>query len=107
MRIDGLWYLCDDGMVRPVIRGELESADGTWVYAPFLVDTGADRTVISAEILDALQLRPIDSLDRLGGVGGIAESVVVEREFASPTTNPVKPCSEASSPVSPIPQPSI
>ena len=78
MRISGLWYLCDDGMLRPVIRGELQAADGAWVNAPFLVDTGADRTVISAEISNALHLRPIDSPDRLSGVGGMADSVVVE-----------------------------
>jgi predicted aspartyl protease len=78
MRIDGLWYLCDDGMVRPVIRGELEASDGSWVKAPFLVDTGADRSVISAEILGVLHLRPIASPDRLSGVGGMADSVVLE-----------------------------
>ena len=78
MRISGLWYLCDDGMVRPVIRGEIEAADGSWVYAPFLVDTGADRTVFSAEISNALRLRAVESSDRLSGVGGVADSVVVE-----------------------------
>ena len=65
-------------MVRPVIRGELQASDATWVKAPFLVDTGADRSVISAEILSALHLRPIDSPDRLSGVGGLADSVIVE-----------------------------
>lgn len=78
MRISGLWYLCDDGMVRPVIRGELQAADGSWVIAPFLVDTGADRTVFSAEISNALHLRAIDSPDRLSGVGGRVESVVIQ-----------------------------
>ena len=78
MLINGLWYLCDDDMVRPVIRGELQASDGSWVNAPFLVDTGADRTVISAEISNALHLQPIDSPDRLSGVGGMADSVVVE-----------------------------
>ena len=78
MRIDGLWYLCDDGMVRPVIRVEVEAADGSWVGAPLLVDTGADRTVFSAEISDALHLQPVESSDRLSGVGGAADSAVVE-----------------------------
>ena len=78
MRISGLWYLCDDGMIRPIIRGELQAADGSWVHAPFLVDTGADRTVLSAEISNALHLLPIASSDRLSGIGGMAESLVVE-----------------------------
>jgi hypothetical protein len=33
MRIDGMWYLCDDGMIRPVISGEVLAGDGTWVSA--------------------------------------------------------------------------
>ena len=81
MRISGLWYLCDDGIVRPVIRGEVQAADGTWMKVPFLVDTGADRTVFSADILNALHLQPINSPDRLGGVGGIADSVGVKTQI--------------------------
>jgi predicted aspartyl protease len=77
MRISGVWHLCDDGMVRPVIRGEIQAGDGSWVKAPFLVDTGADRTVFSADVLQALHLQPLDSPDRLSGVGGMAASVVI------------------------------
>jgi hypothetical protein len=29
MRIDGEWLLCDDGILRPVIRGEILASDGT------------------------------------------------------------------------------
>ena len=38
----------DDGIVRPVMRGEILASDGTWHRTEFLVDTGADRTLISA-----------------------------------------------------------
>ena len=38
MRIDGEWLLCDDGILRPVIRGEILAIDGTWQRAEFLVD---------------------------------------------------------------------
>jgi predicted aspartyl protease len=76
MRIDGQWYPCDDGAIRPVIRGEVEAQDGSWINVPFLVDTGADRTVLSADILDALQLSPVESPDRLNGVGGAVQSIV-------------------------------
>ena len=55
MRINGEWFECDDGIVRPVIRGEALAADGTWLRVFFLVDTGADQTVISADVLDLLQ----------------------------------------------------
>src|SRR5262245_36051165 len=81
MRIDGVWHLCDDGIVRPVIRGEILAEDGSWVKAPFLVDSAADRTVFSADVLEALHLQAIDSPDRLSGVGGVAASVVVETQI--------------------------
>jgi predicted aspartyl protease len=81
MRISGLWHLCDDGMVRPVILAEIMAGDGSWLKARFLVDTGADRTVLSADMLDALHLQPTNSSDQLSGVGGIAESVVVETQI--------------------------
>ena len=54
MQINGEWLLCDDGIVRPVIRGHILDGHGAWIHAPFLVDTGADRTVFSAPVLAAL-----------------------------------------------------
>ncbi len=81
MRIDGMWYLCDDGGIRPVISGEVLAGDGTWVSALFLVDTGADRTVLSADLLDALGMQPVSTIERLGGVGGLAATVMVESQL--------------------------
>jgi len=59
MRIDGEWLLCDDSIIRPVIRGEILTANGAWQQAEFLVDTGADRTVFSAATLAVLGLQPL------------------------------------------------
>ncbi len=42
----------------------------------FLVDTGADRTVLSASALAAIGRRVVGQ-GRLGGLGGTADSVVV------------------------------
>lgn len=78
MLISGVWQLCDDGIVRPVIRGEVLAGNGAWVQAPFLVDTAADRTVLSADILALLHLQPLVTPFRLSGVGGEASSVVIE-----------------------------
>jgi predicted aspartyl protease len=78
MRVDGEWRFCDDGIERPVIRGRVRAADGSWVQAPFLVDTGADRTVFSCGILQALSLPPLVTQERIGGVGGVVDSVVIE-----------------------------
>ena len=74
------WYLCSDGVRRPVIRGEVLAQDGTWTSVFFLVDTGADRTVMSGAVLAMLGL-PIVGTERLGGVGGIAHSVLVETQI--------------------------
>jgi hypothetical protein len=74
MRIDGEWLVGDDGISRPVIRGEMLAADGSWVRVPFLLDTGADRTVLSAAVLRLLGLRDGEDPDRIGGVGGIVSS---------------------------------
>ena len=83
MQISGEWFSCDDSIKRPVIRGEILAGDGSWVRAPFLVDTGADRTVFSAAILAALRLQPVTTRDRLGGLGGLVQSVIVEHRFGS------------------------
>jgi predicted aspartyl protease len=78
MRIDGRWLVCEDGIVRPVLRGETRAADGSWVKTELLVDTGADRTVLSAAILERLGIPPPASAQELGGVGGQVVSVVIE-----------------------------
>jgi hypothetical protein len=81
MQISGQWLPCDDGILRPIIRGAILAADGSWQEAEFLVDIAADRTVFSAEILVALGIKPIDSSHQLGGVGGKAASVIVQTEI--------------------------
>ena len=75
MRVDGEWFECDDGILRPVLRGEILAVGGFWEPSLFLVDTEADRTVFSAAVLDVLGLEASASRDRLGGVGGVANSV--------------------------------
>jgi hypothetical protein len=42
------------------------------------VDTGADRTVFSADILQAIGPHPIIAEERLGGMGGVVRAIVVE-----------------------------
>ena len=81
MRIDGRWLVCDDGVRRPVISGEIRAADGSWEKSEFLVDTGAARTVFSAATLARLALQPLVMPEGLSGVGGIVATVVVETEL--------------------------
>ena len=49
MVIEGEWYPCDDGVMRPVVRGEVVTRAGKRVLTLFLVDTGADRTVLDGD----------------------------------------------------------
>jgi predicted aspartyl protease len=44
----------------------------------FLVDTGADSTVLSARVLEALGLQRLQSLRPVVGIGGAAGTVDVE-----------------------------
>ena len=53
------------------------AADSPWVRAPFLVDTGADGTVLSAVILRLLGLPLETSSERIGGLRGLASSVSI------------------------------
>ena len=77
MQINGEWLICDDGIVRPVVRGEILAANGSWVPVPFLLDMGADRTVFSAAMLAALHLHSLSSLERLSGLGGTVRAVSI------------------------------
>lgn len=80
MRIEGAWALLDDGVVRPIIMGEILAEDNSWEKFPFLVDTGADRTVFSAVTLAKLGFQPIAAQDGIGGLGGLADSVIIETQ---------------------------
>ena len=55
--------------------------NGSWEAAEFLVDTGADRTVFSASTLTMLQLPSFVTQDRIGGLGGFADSVLVDTQI--------------------------
>jgi predicted aspartyl protease len=81
MLVGGVWHQCDDGIIRPVIQAEILAHDHSWWKAPFLLDTGADRTVLSADVLTALRLSPIETDNRIGGVGGIASAVSIETQI--------------------------
>jgi hypothetical protein len=46
MQIIGDWLAGLDGVVRPVILLRVRSADGQLHREAFLIDTGADRTIL-------------------------------------------------------------
>ena len=79
MVIVGAWLVCDDGITRPVIRVNVPRADGSLTGEHFLVDTAADRTVLSAGLLKELQLLGNHAPPgvTLEGIGGASPHVVV------------------------------
>jgi predicted aspartyl protease len=81
MRIDGQCLVCDDGVRRPVINGEIRAANGSWEKSEFLVDTGADRTVFSAATVARLGLQPFPMHEGLSGVGGMASAVIIDTQM--------------------------
>jgi hypothetical protein len=81
MRVDGEWLHCVDGGIRPVVRGEVLGGDGQWHELLLLVDTGADRTVLSAGEFRQGQFVPVETDRRISGVGGLVESVAVDTQL--------------------------
>ena len=81
MRINGEWLMCDDGITRPVIRAEILAGGDAWRAFELLVDTGANRTVISANVLESLSIPTSPSQDRIGGVGGVVNSVTLRTQI--------------------------
>jgi hypothetical protein len=83
MLVQGRWLLCDDGIIRPIIEGEVLSASGTWSPLELLVDIGADRTVFTSDLLKSLGL-PLLPAHQLGGIGGAATTVAVATHLRFP-----------------------
>ena len=79
MVITGEWIRRDDGITRPIVEAKVAGVNGTLLHEQFLVDTGADRTVLSARLLGRLQLvgMPAPPGSSLQGIGGSSPHVVV------------------------------
>lgn len=80
MRIVGDWFLFEDGESRPILRAKVQTSGGALIAEQFLVDTGADRTVFSAALLEqlALPVEPAPEDERMLGIGGAAPYVIVD-----------------------------
>jgi hypothetical protein len=79
MIIAGKWHLFPDGITRPVVSGAVGPVNGPLVDTQFLVDSGADRTVLSRQTLDGLPASAqTGSGAAVAGVAGQAGCVVVQ-----------------------------
>ena len=94
MLVTGKWQLFDDGITRPLIRAKVFGRDGRSVSEDFLIDTGADRTALSAALLDRLRT-PTSSAPpdlSLSGIGGTSVFVLLQAviEFTRDDGGPVR-----------------
>src|SRR5947209_2726493 len=74
------WTLCTDGFTRPMALLEVQDAAGALRKEWFLVDTGADFTVIAATTLRRLNLTIVPGLgtSSVTGIGGASATVAVD-----------------------------
>ena len=79
MRIVGERLLCDDGVTRPILEATVRGVGGQPYGDRFLVDSGADRTVLGADLLHRLQIPadPSPASFSLLGIGGGATFALV------------------------------
>lgn len=73
MRIDGRWLSFPDGVERPVIDAHLLLPGGQLAALPFVVDSGADFTVLAHTVLQQLApyVQPVPFGQVAVGVGGM------------------------------------
>jgi hypothetical protein len=79
MLIAGEWRIGDDGVSRPTIQAKVQDAGGAYHVEFFLIDPGADRTVLSAAALGKLALpssAPPTGI-ALQGIGGTSGHILV------------------------------
>jgi hypothetical protein len=62
---------------RPMISAEVETAADTWIGCDFLIDTGADFTVLSPAVLQQLGRPTTVAARQLGGIGGSVPTLEV------------------------------
>jgi hypothetical protein len=84
MRVDGRWHRFKDGILRPVVDAAVQTSAGTWDTVTFLLDAGADRTVLEAAFVSRLSplALPAGRAPELAGVGGKVECIFIQTRLA-------------------------
>jgi hypothetical protein len=80
MLVNGLWKQYEDGELRPAVNAKVRTPDGSWKEVSFLLDAGADRTIIEEGLLSLLSplVLPADESSKLSGIGGKADFALVQ-----------------------------
>ena len=81
MRINGVWQLDEHEVTEPVLFGRLQRLDSSWIPAAFLIDTGAERTLLSPDILEALGFVATPSRHQFVGLGGAVDVWTVQTKL--------------------------
>src|SRR5439155_13316240 len=86
MRVVGKWMVCDDGVQRSVVECLVTGSGTRQIDEHFLVDSCADCTVLSANLVNQLQLagKPPPSSLSLKGISGIGEYAVCQHRGRVP-----------------------
>lgn len=71
MRISGKWFLSTSGVLEPILFAAVESPSGDWIEEAFLVDSGAEQSVLSVKLLRDLGAPTRPSMNHLSGIGGV------------------------------------
>jgi hypothetical protein len=77
MLVPGKWEPDENGVLTPVLHCHLLCGSGAWLKVHFLIDSGAERTVLSSKILRELDAPAHMSFDTLLGIGSIAQVLTV------------------------------
>lgn len=86
MRIDGEWRETEDTLPRPYVHGRVEAHDGVWIACDFLIDTGADQTLLAPDLVRQLGCPTTLAPRQLGGIGGAIETLEVQTTLRLVTT---------------------
>ena len=83
MLLLGEWFPSSDGTILPVLKGGVLAANGKWISEHFLVDSGADVTVLSPAVHRELRLPTNGVNGQLGGIGGVTGVTFVSTHIRS------------------------
>lgn len=78
MLLSGSWLLFPGLGLVPVVRLDVAQRDGTWQFVPFLIDSGAETTVVTPLVFRTMQFLSQPTQAHVAGVAGAVPALNVE-----------------------------